>query len=334
MRIDITQGRPSTAVGKDAAAAEHFGFDGFWVGETHRDPFLCALQAVEATEAITVGTAVAIAFARTPMTVAYAAHDLAASSDGRFILGLGSQVKAHVERRFAMPWSRPAARMREFVLALRAIWAAWEGGGKLAFEGEFYRHTLMTPFFAPEPHGHGGPAIYLAAVGPAMTSVAGEVADGLIIHPFTTSRYLEEITVPALAAGAARAGRSADITVCGPVFACVGSNDLELDTAVRATRQQLAFYASTPAYRAVLDLHGWGDLQPELTDLSKQGRWEEMGTLIDDEILGTFAAIGAPADVVADLRRRWGPFAARVSLYTPYDVSTATLEALGAAARS
>jgi probable F420-dependent oxidoreductase len=336
VQIDVTQGRPSPTIAADAADAEVAGFDGFWVGETHTDPFLRVQRAADATREITVGTAVAIAFARTPMTVAYSGYDLAGSSDGRFVLGLGSQVKAHIERRFAMPWSHPATRMREFVLALRAIWASWEAGAEpLAFEGEFYAHSLMTPFFSPDPHPFGGPPVYLAAVGEMMTGVAGEVADGLIIHPFTTPRYLAEVTRPALAAGAARADRSLDVvTVSGPVFACVGSTDSELATAIEGSRRQLAFYASTPAYRRVLELHGWGDLQPELTALSKRGEWEAMGALVDDEILYTFAVAGSPAEVVAQLTDRWGGLADRVSLYTPYEVPAATLRAVAAARRA
>ena len=317
----------------DAARCEDLGFAGFWVGETGRDPFLAAQQAVDGTEQITVGTAVAIAFARTPMTVAYSGYDLAQASGGRFVLGLGSQVKSHIERRFSMPWSQPAARMREFVLALRAIWDAWGRGTSLDFEGQFYRHTLMTPFFAPDANEAGPPPVFLAAVGEAMTAVAGEVADGLIIHPFTTPRYLKEVTMRSLAAGADRAGRAvADVAVCGPVFVCAGRSDEELDHAIEASRRQLAFYGSTPAYRPVLELHGWGDLQPELTELSKRGAWEAMGTRIDDEMLETFAVIGTPEVVATDLRARWGGLTSRVSLHTPYEVAPETLAELARAA--
>jgi probable F420-dependent oxidoreductase len=334
VHIDITQGRPSHQVRRDAAKSEDLGFAGFWVGETHRDPFLCAQQAIDGTERIAVGTAVAIALARTPMTVAYSGYDLAAHSSGRFVLGLGSQVKPHIERRFSMPWSQPAARMREFVLALRAIWASWEQETRLDFDGEFYRHTLMTPFFAPDRHDAGTPPVFLAAVGEAMTAVTGEVADGLIFHPFTTPRYLREVTFRSLSAGGDRAGRAVgEVEVCGPVFVCIGRDDEELEQAILASRRRLAFYGSTPSYRPVLELHGWGDLQPELTELSKRGAWDEMAGLIDDEVLEAFAVVGTPPEVSAELDARWGDLASRVSLYTPYEVPVETLAALADARR-
>jgi len=334
VHIDITQGRPSAQVRSDATACEELGFAGFWVGETHRDPFLCAQQAVDGTARIRVGTAVAIALARTPMTVAYSGYDLAGHSGGRFVLGLGSQVRPHIERRFSMPWSQPAARMREFVLALRAIWTSWEHGTRLDFDGTFYRHTLMTPFFAPDRHDAGAPPVFLAAVGEAMTAIAGEVADGLIFHPFTTPRYLREVTCRSLSAGADRAGRAiGEVEVCGPVFVCVGRDDEELEQAILASRRQLAFYGSTPSYRPVLELHGWEDLQPALTELSKRGAWEAMADLIDDEVLETFAVVGTPSEVAGSLDAQWGDLATRVSLYTPYQVPPETLAALADARR-
>ena len=334
MLIDVTFGRPGPDLGDAAAAAEDLGFDGVWIGETNTDPFVRIVPALQQTHRVTVGTAVAIAFARTPMSVAYSGQELARLSEGRFVLGLGSQVKAHVERRFAMPWSAPAARMREFILAVKAIWHAWESDEKLAFEGDFYSHTLMTPFFTPDRHAFGSPDIYLAAVGPAMTAVAGEVADGLIFHPFTTPRYLADHTLPALLEGArSRGGVDADVVVCGPVFVCVGCDETELEAAELACRQQLAFYGSTPSYRPVLEAHGWGDLQPELTRLSKEGAWEAMASLIDAPILETFASVGDPETVAADLVARWGTLADRVSLYTPYAISPATQRSLLTALR-
>ena len=303
-----------------AAAAEDAGYDGLWVGENKHEPFLQVLQAAEATRRLSIGSAVAIAFARTPMTVASAGFDLAAYSEGRFVLGLGSQVKSHVERRFSMPWTRPAARMREFVQALRAIWAAWQDGEKLDFQGVFYTHTLMPPFVSHNPHAFGPPTVYLSGVGPAMTEVAGEVCDGFFFHPFTTNRYLREVTLPALERGRAQAGRPGldGFTVCGPAFACAGRDESELQTAVKGTKDQIAFYASTPAYRPVLDLHGWGDLQPELTRLSKEGRWSDMADAIDDEILRAFAVVGSPEEVGRGLRARWGGVAGRITFYAPY----------------
>ena len=329
MLLDVTYGRPPSDTGGAAGSAERAGADGVWVGETYSDPFLKALQAAEATRRVTIGTAVAIAFARTPMTVAYAANDLALASDGRFVLGLGTQVRSHVERRFAMPWSDPIPRMREFIAALRAIWAAWHEGAPLAFAGDFYSHSLMTPFFTPDATPAAPIPVYLAAVGDAMAALAGETSDGLIFHPFTTPKYMEAVTLTAVARGAQRAGRDPrEVAIAGPVFVCVGRDDQEIAVAREASRSQLAFYASTPSYRAVLELHGWGDLQPELGDLARRGEWKALGDAISDEVLDEFAVTGTPEDVVVDLETRWGALADRVSLYMPYEVPDATRDAL------
>ena len=292
MLIDTTVRGGFGKVGASAAASEAAGYAGVWTGETQHDPFLQLLQAAEATERVTLGTSIAIAFGRTPMTLANTAFDLARYSRGRFVLGLGSQVKPHIERRFSMPWSHPAARMREFVAALRAIWASWQDGEKLDFQGEFYTHTLMTPFFSPSAHEWGAPPVYLAGVGKLMTEVAGEVCDGFFFHAFTTPAYLQEVTLPALARG--RAGlvttHSTASPIAGPAFVCVGRTEEELGVAIQGTKEQIAFYASTPAYRGVLEHHGWGDLQPELTRMSKEGKWKEMADVIDDDVVRTFAA--------------------------------------------
>ncbi|MFA1538143.1 LLM class F420-dependent oxidoreductase [Actinomadura monticuli] len=325
MKIDANLG--SDLAGAPAAAAdlEKEGYGGVWVAEAGSDPFLLSLQAISATESATVGTSVAIAFARTPMTLATVGFDLARHSRGRFVLGLGSQVKAHIERRYSMPWSRPAARMRELVLAMRAIWACWQDGERLDFQGDFYTHTLMTPFFAQQPHEYGPPPVYLAGVGRLMTEVAGEVADGFFVHPFTTERYLREVTLPALERGRAKAGEEGlgDFTVSGSCMIVTGRTDEEIAKATRGIKRQIAFYASTPAYRPVLDLHGFGDLQPELTALSKQGRWREMTDMISDDILDEFALTGAPEEIPAALRARIGDVCDRVSLYTPYRIDPA-----------
>jgi probable F420-dependent oxidoreductase len=325
MLIDATLTKSIAETKPAAAAAESAGYDGLWTGETKHEPFLQMLHAADATERITIGTSIAIAFARTPMTLANAGFDLARYSQGRFVLGLGSQVKPHIERRFSMPWSQPAARMRELIVAMRAIWAAWQDGAKLDFRGDFYTHTLMTPFFSPEPHEYGPPPVFLAGVGSLMTEVAGEVCDGFFFHPFTTDRYLREVTMPALERGRGKAAKSGldDFTIAGPAFTCVGRNEEELARAIKGTKDQIAFYASTPAYRAVLDLHGWGDLQPELTRLSKEGRWSDMGDAIDDELLHAFAVVGAPAEVAKGLRERWGGLADRITLYATYQADPA-----------
>jgi probable F420-dependent oxidoreductase len=320
VKIDANLGHAVSGTAERARRLAREGYDGLWVGETQHDPFLQLLEAVRATEAVTVGSAVAIAFARSPMTLAYSAYDLAEYSAGRFVLGLGSQVKPHIERRFSMPWSEPAARMRELVGALRAIWGSWLDGTSLEFRGDFYTHTLMTPFFSPPPHRFGPPPVYLAGVGPKMTEVAGEVADGFFFHAFTTRRYLDEVTLPALRRGRQAAGHPGldGFAVAGPAFVTVGRDDAELAAAAEGTRRQIAFYASTPAYRAVLDLHGWGDAGPELTRLSKEGRWPEMGDVIDDGLLAAFSVVGDPAEVGAELARRWSDVAARITFYAPY----------------
>lgn len=299
-----------------ARSAEAADFDALWAAETNHDPFLSCALAASTTERIEIGTAIAIAFARTPMTVASTSHDLQELTGGRFVLGLGSQIKPHIENRYSMPWSKPARRMREFIQALRAIWDTWEQGTPLAFEGEFYRHTLMTPMFTPRAHGFGHPKIFLAGVGPLMTEVAGEVADGLICHGFSSERYLRERTLPALERGCDRAGRSLDdIEVVAPGFVVTGTDDAAIDRAAAATRRQMAFYGSTPAYRPVLELHGWGDLQTELHAMSKRGEWKAMGGLIPDEVLETFAVVGRPEEVGRELHRRYGDVVARVTSY-------------------
>ena len=304
---------------QSARDAEAAGYDGAWTAETSHDPFLACLLAAEHTERIEVGTSIAVAFARNPMTTAYTAHDLQAFSQGRFLLGLGSQIKPHIEKRFSMEWSKPAARMREFISAMRAIWASWNDGAKLDFRGDFYTHTLMTPFFDPGPNPYGPPKVYLAGVGERMTEVAGEVCDGFICHGFTTERYLREVTLPALERGRAKAGTSLEgFEITGPSFVVTGTTEEELEKAKQGTKQQIAFYGSTPAYRGVLDLHGWGGIQDDLNALSKQGKWVEMADVIDDEILHTFAVVGEPEHVAPELLKRYGDCITRISFYAPY----------------
>jgi len=284
---------PDVARGHEAA-----GYDGCWTGEIDHDPFLPLLLAAEHTSTIEIGTSIAVAFARNPMTVANTSWDLQAYSGGRFILGLGTQIRPHIEKRFGMPWSHPVRRMAEFVVALREIWSCWSTGERLRFSGEFYSHTLMTPMFTPEPSGQPAPKVFIAAVGEAMTEMAGEVADGLLAHAFTTRRYLDEVTIPALQRGMTKSGGSrGEFEVSSPVFIVTGRDDAEMATAAAAYRNQIAFYASTPAYRRVLELHGWGDLQPDLRRLSLAGAWDDMSALIDDDMLGAFA-VAAPIDRV------------------------------------
>ncbi|MEX0663753.1 MAG: LLM class F420-dependent oxidoreductase [Acidimicrobiia bacterium] len=320
MKVD--SGIPGVGIEEIVSVArelEEMGYDGAFTAETNHDPFLPLVIAAEHTERLELGTSIAVAFGRNPMTLANIGHDLQLLSKGRFRLGLGSQIKAHIEKRFSMPWSHPAARMREMILAMRAIWACWNNGEKLEFRGEFYNHTLMTPFFDPGPSPYGPPSIQLAAVGELMTEVAGEVADGIILHGFTTERYVREVTLPALERGFAKAGKSrADFDISGPLFVVTGTSDEEIERAREGTKQQIAFYGSTPAYRGVLELHGWGAAQDDLNKMSKQGKWVEMGELIDDEMLETFAVVAAPEDVPKALLARYGDLVNRLSFYAPY----------------
>ena len=336
MKVDGGLGGSLANAADGARVAEDAGYDGIWSAETSHDPFFPLLLAAGATQRVELGTGIAVAFARNPMNLAQIAYDLQAYSGGRFILGLGSQVKPHITKRFSMEWSHPAPRMREFILAMRAIWDCWNDGTKLDFRGDFYTHTLMTPFFDPGPNPHGSPKVFLAGVGELMTEVAGETCDGFLCHGFTTERYLREVTIPALERGLERSGRTlADLEVSGPMFVVTGTNEEEMAESAKGTRRQIAFYGSTPAYRAVLELHGWGDLQTELNVLSKQGEWAAMGDLVDDEMLRTFAVVAEPDQLAAGLRARYGDVVDRISFYAPYQTDPGTwlpvLEALKAA---
>jgi probable F420-dependent oxidoreductase len=321
MRVDGGIGNDLRKVPGEARAAEEAGYDAVWGSETSHEPFLPLVLAAEHTERLQLGTGIAVAFARNPMITANSAWDLNDYSGGRFLLGLGSQIKPHIEKRFSMPWSHPAPRMKEFISAMRAIWSCWQDGTKLDFRGEFYSHTLMTPFFDPGPNAHGAPKVFLAAVGEGMTRVAGEVADGMLVHGFSTDRYLREVTLPTIEAGLAASGRSrADFELSYPMFVVTGESEEALAAAATGTRKQIAFYGSTPAYRTVLETHGWGDLQTELNTLSKQGRWDDMGAAIDDEVLDAFAVVAEPDKVPALIAERVGDLVDRVSFYTPYRV--------------
>ena len=323
MKVDTELPTGLTTAGADAEAAEGAGFDGIWASEIAHDPVLSLLLAAEHTERIDLATGIAVAFARSPMTTANAAWDLNAYSRGRFTIGLGSQIKPHIERRFSMPWGQPAARMREFILAMRAIWDCWQNDTPLAFAGEFYTHTLMTPFFNPGANEFGAPKVVLAAVGEGMTKVAGEVADGMIVHGFTTEKYLREVTLPIVTAGLAASGRQrSDFSMSYPALVATGATDADFEEALRGTRKQIAFYGSTPAYRGILEVHGWGELQPELQALSKQNEWDQMGTLITDEMLNTFAVVGAPKEIPGMLGERFGDLIDRIRVYRPYEIGS------------
>jgi probable F420-dependent oxidoreductase len=313
VKIDAIVATDLADAGSAAARAEDLGCDGIMVPEVAHDPFLPLALAAASTTRIRLATGIAVAFARNPMTVAVTASDLHRLSGGRFALGLGSQVRAHITRRFSMPWSSPAARMREFTRAVRAIWDAWDNQAALDFRGDFYQHTLMTPVFSHGPSSCGRPSVQIAAVGPAMTAVAGEVADGLLCHGFTTADYIRDVTLPRLRAGASRAGRSrSDLEVSLPLMLVLTED--ERDPKIAAMKSQIAFYGSTPAYRPVLDHHGWSALGEELHAMSRRGEWEKMGALIDDDVLDTFAVIGPPRQAAAQIRARFGGLVDRVQV--------------------
>jgi probable F420-dependent oxidoreductase len=330
VKIDAGGYRATVDEAGDAARrGEAAGYDGWWAVETQLDPFLACAIAAERTSRIELGTAIAVAFARNPMTVAMQANDIQLLSEGRFAVGLGSQIKPHIEKRYSMRWSKPAARMREFVLAVRAIWSAWGSGDRLDFRGDFYTHTLMTPFFNPGPNPFGNPKVFLAAVGPLMTEAAGEVADGMLCHPFSTERYLHEATLPALERGRAKAGKMLDgFEISGGGFVVVRESEDEIAPAVQAVKAQIAFYGSTPAYRPVLQLHGWGDLHDELNAMTKRGEWDRLHEVIDDEVLRTFSIIGTPEDVVPEVRRRYRESVTRLTIDVPDQPDPARLQAL------
>lgn len=334
MRIDASGSLSADPAGfeAEAVAAEEAGYDGYSVPETAHDPFVSLTLAARATSRVMLQSGIAVAFARNPMSLAMAANDVHLVAGGRFELGLGSQVRAHVERRFGMPWSRPAARMEEFVVAVRAIWARFATGERLRVEGEFYRHTLMTDFFDPGPNPHGNPAVLLAAVGERMTEVAGRVADGILCHSLTTVRYLDEVTLPALAR--ARGGGLDGFAVSLPVFAVLGRDAEQRARAEAGVRRQIAFYASTPAYRPVLDLHGWGELAERLNRLSRQQAWAEMAAAVPDDLLDAFAVAGDPAGVAERVRERYGSRADRLSLNAPYEPEPGVVDEAAALLRA
>ncbi len=315
MKIDANL--PPVALKEAAAvgrAAEELGFDGIWSSETQHDPFLPLALIVGATQKLEVGTAVSIAFARSPATLAYTAWDLAAASNGRFTLGLGTQVRAHIERRFGMHWpDSPIAKLREMVAAIRAFWQAWQSGERLNFRGEYYKLTLMSPFFNPGPIQAPDIPIYLAGVNPGMIALCGEVSDGLHAHPLHSARYLREVVKPALHEGAGRAERDAEAVQIS-VSTFMVTNDEEANF----VRSQIAFYASTPAYRRVLTIHGWEARAEELSALARNQDWDAMAGLVDDEMLQTFALVVPAEEMGAAVLERYSGLADRVTPYLAF----------------
>lgn len=296
------------AMGHRAAELEELGFDGLMVAEIDHDPFQPLIIAAHSTKKIELRTAIAVALARSPMTMANSAHDLNAWSEGRFSLGIGSQIKPHITKRFSMPWHGPAKQMREYIESMKAIWACWHEGKELNYRGEFYQHTLMTPEFTPTNTQHGAPPVLMAAVGPLMMKTACAVADGIIVHSFCTEKHFKEVMLPLLKSELEANGRSLDdFIIQFPVFTATGNTEEELEEAKRAIKYRIGFYGSTPAYKTVLDTHGWGDeLQPRLNRMTKEGLWDQLPDQISDEVLDAFAAVGEPVQVAQTLADRFG----------------------------
>lgn len=305
---------PLVAVPEIARRAESFGFDGLWSSETMHDPFLPGALIAEHTWRVQFGTAVAIAFGRSPATLAYTAWDLAQASRGRFILGLGTQVRAHVEKRFGMPWpASVVGKLREQIGAIRAFWRAWQSGEKLDFRGEYYRLSLMTPFFNPGPIDYPEIPIYIAGVNHGLARLAGETAEGFVMHPFHSPRYLREVLTPSIKAGLAKSGRTrSQFTISATVFVVTSPEE---DLLVRA---QIGFYASTPSYLPVMSLHGWDEVAQNLSELARRGDWGAMPEQISDEILETFAIVGPAEEIGARLKERYNGQVDRLGLYLPF----------------
>lgn len=329
MKVDFyfPPSAPRTA-GPAAERAGRVGFDGFFTAETSHDPFLPLMVAAGAAPDLELGTAIAVAFPRSPMVTAMTAWDLAEASGGKFILGLGTQVKAHITRRFSTEWGSPCPRLRDYVLALRAIWDAWSGQEPLRYEGEFYQFSLMTPFFDPGPISHPHPPVAIAGVGPFLSRLAGEICEGFHVHPFHTVAYLDQVVLPNLAEGATAAGRSPDdCQRISTVFVVTGTDQSEMEQSMELVKQQISFYASTPSYAPVLEASGW-DFGPELTAMSKRGRWDEMAGVITDEVAEEIGVV-APIDKLGSaIRQRYGDRLQRVGLYNLGGVAGQDEEAL------
>lgn len=333
LQIDLAFHDAPAGVGDFAAQVEARSEDAaLFVTEASHDPFVTLALATTTTSRIRLGTAVALAFARTPMATAYSSYDVHRLSGGRLVLGLGPQIKPHITRRYSMPWSSPAARMAEYVAALRAIFHVWQTGDRLDFRGDFYSHTLMPPLFNPGPLDElPSPEVWLAGVGPLMVETAGRVGDGFLGHPLVSRSYVEHELLPALAAGRAKASENRDFTVSLMAIVAIGRTEEELAPAVDAARRQIGFYASTPAYRPVLDHHNWGELHTEAHKATLDGRWDDLAAMVDDEVLAAFTVQGDPATVAGELHARFGGLADRVTLSVPHTATPELpLEVLGA----
>ncbi|MBV9786548.1 MAG: TIGR03617 family F420-dependent LLM class oxidoreductase [Chloroflexi bacterium] len=323
MKLDVglaVEGKHLPNIARTAQAAEALGFAGLWTSETKHDAFLPLVLAAEHTQSIQLGTSVAIAFSRSPMVIAQTAWDLQDFSEGRLLLGLGTQVKAHIERRFSMPWDAPVARLREYILALRGIWQAFQTNGPLNVRGEFYSHTLITPFFNPGPITHPEIPIAIAGVNTGLARLAGEQCQGFHVHPFHTPQYVRDVVRPAIAEGAERSGRSiADVELATSVFIITGRDAAAIAEQRERMRAQIAFYASTPTYRVVLETHGWGEIGEQLSQLAKRQRWPEMTALISDEMLRALTVEAGPSEIGAAMRERYTGLIDRIAFYLPFE---------------
>jgi probable F420-dependent oxidoreductase len=319
VKLDLRLAGPLSDAARLAQRAETLGFDGVWTSETQHDAFLPLVLAAEHTARLELGTSIAVAFPRSPLTTAHLAWDLAAMSRGRFILGLGTQVKGHIERRYGLPWGSPGPRLRDYVRAVRAIWDCWQHGNPLNYQGEFYSHTLMTPFFNPGPIAHPRIPIHIAGVQPYMCRLAGELCDGFQVHPFHSEGYLREVVLPNVEHGLQASGRKrTDISLASSVFIVTGRNAGEMAAATQSVRSQISFYASTKNYRVILECHGWDQVARDLTRKSVQGDWDGMAALITDEMLDAFAIVGTPNEIPEKLRRRYTGLLDRLAVYETF----------------
>ena len=318
MKVDTGLPLDLSQTAEGARRAEALGYDGAITPETGHDPFLPHVIAAEHTERIELHTAVVIAFPRSPMASAQIAWDLQKFSKGRFVLGLGTQVKGHIVRRYGMDWHPPGPRMREYILMMRAIWDSWQNRTKPEFQGQYYRYTLMTPFFNPGPIDVPAPKVHISAINPYNCRLVGELCDGIKLHPFNTDKYLREVILPNIEAGAKKAGRDRkDIEICGAGFIITGKTEEDVEKAKAPVRQQLAFYASTRTYQPVLEAQGWGDLTPELNAMSIEGKWQEMATRFTDDMLQEFAVIGTWDEIVKKIKAKAAGLIDRITFALP-----------------
>ncbi len=319
MKLDVRLGGPLAEVARLAQRVEAMGFDGAWTSETQHDAFLPVALAASHTARLELGTSIAVAFGRSPLVTAHLAWDLAALTQGRFLLGLGTQVKGHIERRYGLTWDSPGPRLKDYIQALRAIWDCWQNGTPLTYRGEFYSHTLMTPFFNPGPIAHPRIPVHIAGVQPYMCRLAGEVCDGFQVHPFHSVTYLQEVVLPNIEEGLKAGGRTrADVCLASSAFLVTGKTPAAREAVARSIKRQIGFYASTRNYRVILECHGWGQVARDLTQMSIQGDWEAMEALITDEMLDAFAVVGSPEEIPEKLRRRYTGLLDRLAVYETF----------------